>query len=77
VEQKLGSVAMHIVMFLSGSTAMGIVAHIVQTFPTPKNKYWAWLVGSIQYAVGQRERAENTMELCDTKTIPIQRGHQG
>ncbi len=61
---------------LTGGVAFGIIAHAVQTFPTPENKYGAWLLGAIQYAVGQRERALNTLAGSDTATAPVQRGHQ-
>ena len=47
---------------LAGATALGIVAHMVNTFPTPKNKYGAWFLGVVQYTVGQRIAAMNTVK---------------
>lgn len=65
----------HVVLFCSGifggATGIGILAHMVQTFPTPKNIYWAWFLGCLQYAVGQRYRALNTMQGQDTITTGI------
>ena len=46
---------------MGGATAVGIIAHAVQSFPTPTNKYAAWFLGVIQFAVGQRQQAINTM----------------
>lgn len=70
----------HIYLTISGilgsGTAFTILAHAVQSFPTPKNEYWAWFLGVLQFAVGQRERADNTWNNLDTKTVGIQRGHQ-
>lgn len=51
---------------LSGAAALSIVAHVVNTFPTPTNKYGAWLLGCIQYAVGQRVAANNTLQGLQT-----------
>ena len=47
---------------LAGAAALGIAAHAVNTFPTPQNKYGAWLLGTIQYIVGQRIAAANTLK---------------
>lgn len=56
----------HITSFLGGAATLSLIAHGVNTFPTPNNKYGAWLLGLIQYAVGQRVAAKNTMSLMDT-----------
>ena len=56
----------HVLVFLSGSTALGIVGHAVNTFPTPSSKYAAWLLGVIQFTVGQRVAAKNTLQGLDT-----------
>lgn len=63
----------HVQIFVSGSFFLGLVGHIVQTFPPPQNKYGQWALGSIQWAVGQRLRASNTMqgEGTLTKQVPI------
>lgn len=48
-------------LFLSGSATLSLVAHAVNTFPTPKNPYGAWALGVVQFAVGQRIVAKNTL----------------
>lgn len=59
----MGHDALHTVLvFLSGSTATGIVAHAVNTFPQPQNVYWRWLLGTIQWAVGQRTQGAATIQ---------------
>lgn len=55
-----------LISFLAGSTVIGILAHAVNTFPTPANKYGQWLLGTIQYIVGQRVVASNTIKGNDT-----------
>lgn len=62
----------HLKIFAGGSFALGFVAHIVQTFPPPENKYGQWALGSIQWVVGQRLRAANTIagEGTLTKQVP-------
>lgn len=55
---------------LTGATAFGIIAHAVQSFPTPKNPYGSWLLGVVQFAVGQRQRAQNTVNGAQTLTFP-------
>lgn len=64
----------HLIYFLSGGTVFGIIAHAVNTFPTPSNKYGAWLLGCIQFAVGQRQVARNTLEGLQTKAVGYQTG---
>lgn len=56
-----------IVSALSGATVIGALSHMVNTFPIPSNPYAKWLLGSIQYIVGQRENASNTI---NTPTLP-------
>ena len=46
---------------LGGATVLGIVAHAVNTFPQPTSPLGKWALGCIQYAVGQRIQAQNTM----------------
>lgn len=58
-----------LVSMLSGSTATAFLAHLVQTFPTPDNKYGQWLLGGLQFLVGQRERAANTVSGNATVTL--------
>lgn len=51
---------MHVVMFLAGSTAAGLIGHAVNTFPVPNSPIGKWLLGVIQFAVGQRIQALQT-----------------
>ena len=53
----------------SGATGLGVVSHIVQTFPIKDNRWVNWIIGIIQYVVGQRERAVNTLNSNGTLTI--------
>ena len=46
---------------LFGATILGIIAHAVQSFPPSNNPYINWLLGIIQFAVGQRQRALTTL----------------
>ena len=62
-----------IITFLAGGTALSVVAHAVNTFPTPKNPYGAWLLGTIQYAVGQRVAAKNTLQGKDTMAVGVEK----
>lgn len=64
----------HLSMFLAGASGMGIVSHAVNTFPTPENKYGAWLLGVIQMAVGQRTIAKNTLQGLQTETKGVDTG---
>lgn len=61
----------HSLYFLAGSTGLSIVAHAVNTCPTPKNSYGAWLLGVVQYAVGQRVAARNTLQGKDTVAVGV------
>lgn len=54
---------------LAGGTAVGILAHAVNSFPTPENPYARWLLGVIQYTVGQRVAATNTLKGQDSTII--------
>jgi hypothetical protein len=57
----------HVIIFLSGGTALGIIGHAVNTFPVPKSALGRWLLGVIQYAVGQRLQATNTLNNSEGK----------
>jgi hypothetical protein len=61
----------HAEIFLAGSTAIGILAHAVNTFPTPNNPYGQWMLGVVQFIVGQRVAAKNTMRGADTQAIAV------
>ena len=56
---------------LAGATALAIVGHAVNTFPTPKNAYGAWFLGVVQFTVGQRIASKNTFEGKDTVVTGI------
>lgn len=64
----------HVSIFLAGSTALGIVAHAVNTFPTPENKYGQWFLGCVKFAVGQRVSAAAAIKGSDTVTVEVPRG---
>lgn len=66
-----------IVEFMSGATVFGIIAHAVNTFPTPKSPLGGWALGVIQFAVGQRIAAKNTLAGSDSIVSAVPRGTQG
>jgi hypothetical protein len=59
----------HLALIFGSSFATALLGHMVQTFPTPANKYGQWFIGCIQWFVGQRLRSANTMQGNDTITI--------
>lgn len=61
----------HFIYFVSGGTGLAIIAHAVNTFPTPKNAYGQWFLGVIQYVVGQRSIAANTQRGFQTEAIAV------
>ncbi len=63
----------HAQIFLTGSTALAFVAHMVQTIPTPESKWAQWLLGGVQWFVGQRIRAANTLQGEGTLTKQVPR----
>jgi hypothetical protein len=63
----------HVILFLSGSTALGIIAHAVNTFPTPENKYGQWFLGLVQFIVGQRIQGNRTLEGKTNRPVPDQK----
>lgn len=59
-------------------TAMGtaffwaIGSYALQTFPTPENRYAQWIIGVLQYAFANREKAKEAVDMAKTggfKTI--------
>lgn len=58
----------HITMFLAGSTALALIGHAVNTFPVPASPIGKWLLGVVQFAVGQRLQSMQTR----TGTTPTQ-----
>ena len=63
--------ASHLVVFLAGSTALGIVSHMVSTFPTPKNVYGQWFLGTIKFIVGQRISALNAVQGMQSEVMAV------
>lgn len=71
----------NLIVFFSGATGLGILSHIVDTFPTdglgPKS---LWLLGNIKYIIGQRSSADVVMTQraallppTSTPTPPVQK----
>lgn len=56
----------HLTMFLAGSTAISLIGHAVNTFPVPTSAIGKWLLGVVQFAVGQR------MQSLQTRSTPPQ-----
>jgi hypothetical protein len=52
---------------LTGATLMGALAHALDTFPPPTNKYWQWLLGCLQWFVGQRVKGSNNITEANSK----------
>lgn len=59
---------------LTGVTLTAIVAHAVNTFPTPVNTYGQWVLGVIKFIVGQRLSAMNAFRGSDTVTFAVPQG---
>lgn len=74
MEPLLNNWVEHVVIFAVGGLVMGVVAHAVNTFPTPKNQYGAWLLGTVQFAVGQRAVAKNTVQGMQTVAVAVPNG---
>ena len=64
----------HVEIFFAGSTALGLIAHAVNSFPVPENKYGQWFLGCIKFAVGQRVSAMNAFKGQDTVVASVPRG---
>lgn len=51
----------HVLWEMLGSfTFISIIGHAVNTFPVPENAYGKWLLGLVQWIVGQRTQAAAT-----------------
>ena len=61
----------HLIYFLSGSAVLGIVAHALATFPTPKNAYGQWVLGVLKYTVGQRISAMNSFNGMQSEVTAV------
>lgn len=72
-DSLIGNVWEHVSIFATGAAALGIVAHAVNTFPTPKSELGKWILGTVQYIVGQRLQAVQT-KTQDTKSISATSG---
>ncbi len=64
----------HAATFFSGMTFLGIVAHAVNTFPTPVNPYGQWFLGIIKFTVGQRISGMNAIKGQDTVVVAVPQG---
>ncbi len=64
----------HVEIYLSGLTTLGIIAHAVNTFPTPANPYGQWFLGVIKFAVGQRISAMNAFQGKNTMVVAVPQG---
>ena len=64
----------HFITAFAGATAMGLLAHAVNTFPTPSNLYGQWVLGCIKFAVGQRISAMNAFRGNDTVVVSVPQG---
>lgn len=54
---------------LSGATAWALIGHMVSTVPPSKNEWIRWLIGGVQFAVGQRNAGLNTMKGQDSTIV--------
>jgi hypothetical protein len=74
-DDTLGLLWSHIVLllsgFASGATAWSILGNAVNTFPTPKNIYGAWLLGVLKYAVGQRVTGANAFRGLQSEVTAV------
>ncbi len=61
----------HFIEFFAGATGLGIVAHAVNTMPTPKNPYGQWLLGIVKFIVGQRVSAVNAINGLQTEATAV------
>ncbi len=72
---QVGQVATHLwdhwQDVLTGATAVGIVAHAVNSFPTPSNVYGQWILGVIKYVVGQRVSGANAIAGFQTEATAV------
>ena len=72
-DSLIGNIWEHVSIFATGAAALGIVAHAVNTFPTPKSDIGKWILGTIQYIVGQRLQSVQTKQ--DAKSISATSGN--
>lgn len=60
MDSIFGNFGEHASIFFAGASALALIGHAVNTFPVPENKYGKWLLGTVQFGVGQRLQAQNT-----------------
>ena len=56
-----------VISFFTGATVIGAIAHAVDTFPVPTNKYGQWFLGCIQWFVGQRLKGSSNITEANSK----------
>jgi|SRR5579863_9649379 len=64
----------HVVSAFTGATALSLLAHALNTCPTPGNKWGQWALGIAKFAVGQRIGAANAFAGQDTVVAAVPRG---
>lgn len=47
---------------LLGATFVGILGHALDSFPVPENRYGKWALGVAQFIIGQRLKAQVSMQ---------------
>lgn len=60
MDSIFGNLGEHLSIFFAGASALALIGHAVNTFPTPENPYGKWLLGTVQFAVGQRLQSQAT-----------------
>jgi hypothetical protein len=55
----------------AGATMLGILAHAVNTAPTPQNAWGQWILGIVKYIVGQRVSAANAFAGFQTEATAV------
>lgn len=66
-----------VIAFLGSGAVWSWAANAVDTFPVPENKYWRWVLGCIQKAIGQKDRASNTIANKDSIVIAVPKKPNG
>jgi hypothetical protein len=60
-----------VVSFLSDTSVVLIIAHAVNTWPTPKNQYGQWVLGMIKFIVGQRISGTNAFNGLQSEVTAV------
>lgn len=69
----LGDIGTYVGLWAGGMTFWAAVGHAVNTCPAPDNKWWRWGLGCIQFLVGQRIAAANTVNGLQTMATAVTR----